>query len=472
MGAKIARVISAYFLRRAKYVREFLDWAESRKHRNPETGQEVQFQSLPSSEQARIHDAWARSQQAQQPQTQQTRDDEDDTPQRARRDRERQEAARRAREAALHGKIVKTRPLSAGYDPEDPDASVPGVNASELVVLEHDGQQSLFIRKPAKGEVYGARHGIPAGTYHMREQAAYDLDSLLGGQGIVPVTATRGSSDGSYQQWSKGARAMFGEDLDKLAAKVSPEELADSPDFARLNLLDLILGHEDRHNGNLLWYFDGDETPENLRFVAIDNGLSLAGESPQHLYIHPFDNLYVEDPKLDLRKEQVVKKEYQQRGDWAVGNSLVDIPEDLRDRLDDLDLDEVAETLVKSGINDEAAVRSALVRIAALQHDPEVFQSFLAGADSADRPLMKAWSDFQAMSREGDDLLERAGASADDVNAALERARPKGGWVEPPHDERPREDNWDDWGEWNEEDEEKKTNKEPPAGDAPTLRER
>jgi len=44
--------------RLATYSAEFLRWAESRRWRNPETGNLVQFGSLPDQEQARIHARW------------------------------------------------------------------------------------------------------------------------------------------------------------------------------------------------------------------------------------------------------------------------------------------------------------------------------------------------------------------------------------------------------------------------------
>lgn len=436
---RAAIVAKAYLQRQAKYAQEFLTWAEGRKFRNPDTDNEVQFASLPPTEQARVYEQWAQHTQAQTPPRQDPR--------------KRQEEVHRAREAALHGNIVATKPLSSGGVGQ----GGPGVNQSQIVTLEHEGEQRAFIRKPAEGETGGLRIGIPGGTYHTREQAFYDIDALLGGQGVVPITVSRGTEDGSYQQWAQGARSMQGADLDHLAERVQPEDLARCPDFHRLNLLDLMLGHEDRHRGNLLYRFEGDqETPESLRLIAIDNGLSMAApsDSPDHrVYVHPFRSLHPEHLDQPWRAGALQDK-YRRRGDQAVADSLSSPPKELRDALEGLDLNEVAQALTAAGIHDEKAVRAALVRIAALQADPQIFQSFLDAVKDEARPLELAWREFQHLSGQGDQLLERAGASAEGVDDALHRARPKHGWTAPLQPlgafEEEQGDWEDDWGDLDE----------------------
>jgi hypothetical protein len=414
-------VAQAYLLRLARYAQEFLTWTEGRPFRNPDTGNEVKFTSLPAQEQTRIYEQWTQHAKEDSP-TQETPSSRADP----------REEGRRALEAVREGKVVESRQLSEGGR----DHKGPGVNQSEIVTLEHEGERRTFIRKAAEGETKHLRVGIPGGTYHTREQAFYDIDALLGGRGIVPVTATRGSDDGSYQQWSQGARAMQGADLDHLARRVKPEDLHRSPDFHRLNLLDLILGHEDRHRGNILYHFEGEETPENLRLVAIDNGLSMASpsEQPDHrVYIHPFGGLYEDPPSPTEAKKEggyaAIADGFQSRGNAAVADSLSSIRPELRDLLDDLDLNEVAQSLTAAGIHDEGAVRAALTRIAVLQHDPEIFQQFLD--DAGEDGLKEAWQEFQHLSGQGTELLERAGAQGGDIDRALERARPKHGWAAP-----------------------------------------
>lgn len=52
------RVTASWLLRVAKYSEEFLKAVSGRRFRNPETGNDVQFVSLPDKEQKRIHDQW------------------------------------------------------------------------------------------------------------------------------------------------------------------------------------------------------------------------------------------------------------------------------------------------------------------------------------------------------------------------------------------------------------------------------
>ena len=112
------------FLRRAKYKPEFLMWARGRKFRNPETGNEVQFESLPPVEQKRIYRQWAKDKGL---------PDEAADP----RAQSRQEATRRNLEIAREGKVVRREPLSTGG--QEAAQRGEGMNVSEIVVLEHNG---------------------------------------------------------------------------------------------------------------------------------------------------------------------------------------------------------------------------------------------------------------------------------------------------------------------------------------------
>ncbi len=57
-----ARVVARrWFSRIARYQEEFLDAVDGRDFRNPETGNHVEFGSLPAEEQARVYESWSRS---------------------------------------------------------------------------------------------------------------------------------------------------------------------------------------------------------------------------------------------------------------------------------------------------------------------------------------------------------------------------------------------------------------------------
>jgi len=419
---RVAQAFVEAHVRRAKYSPEFLQWTAGRQFRNPETGNEVQFLSLPVPEQTRVYQQWAKDKGGE---TEQGRTP--GSPEAAR------EADRRNLDIAQNGRIVASEVLSAGGQSVPGEEEKKGVNQSFIVKLNHNGQEQVFIRKPAAGEERFLRIGIPGGTYHAREQAAYQLDSLMGGRGIVPVTATRGPEDGSYQVWVDGARAMHGKDLDELTEKVKPEDLHRSPDFQRANVFDLIVGHEDRHRGNMMYHFDGEETPENLRFVAIDNGLSMASSSdyPTHrAYAHPFDAFYVEDESKSDEEQRAVADDARARGNKAVAESLSEMSPEMHEQIKAIDLTQAAQAITAAGIDDEKAVRATLVRIAALQENPKIFRQMLRRQDGK---LEQAWQDFQHESGEKGELLGMADAGhrSAEIDEALKAAKPEKGWGDP-----------------------------------------
>lgn len=55
------RVARRWFVRLARYQEEFLQDVEGREFRNPETGNSVEFESLPTEEQSRVYESWSRS---------------------------------------------------------------------------------------------------------------------------------------------------------------------------------------------------------------------------------------------------------------------------------------------------------------------------------------------------------------------------------------------------------------------------
>jgi hypothetical protein len=427
-AARVARRFALAYVRRAKYAPEFLRAVEPRKFRNPDTGNEVEFTSLPAPEQAKIYQQWAAS--IQREPTQSRPSEKREEPEQRKKPKEPSEKPKsdRMMDVARDGRVSSTRTLSPGGR----DAQG-GVNQSEIVELELDGEKGTFVRKPAEGETGHLRIGIPAGSYHSREAAAYGIDNLLGGRPLVPLTVSRGDHDGSYQQFAEGSRPMHGNDLNELASRITPEDLHRSPDFHRLNLLDLVLGHEDRHRGNLMFSFDGeDETPESLRLTAIDNGLSLASPSTQadhRVYVNPFTGLYVDKPDAPREEQDRIADDARRRGNQAVSDSLSRVDPKLHEQLSKVDLKAAAKALTDSGLREEGAVRAALVRIAALQEDPEVFGTIL---ERNDGDLDAAWREFQHLSGSGD-LLGHAGASArsSEIDAAVRDATPGRGWTQP-----------------------------------------
>lgn len=414
-------------IRRARYAPEFLKAVEGRKFRNPETDNEVQFESLPDEEQARIYAQWSKNVQQ-----------EGKTPDRAQQPQvqSREQITAQNLDIAKHGKIKEKKVLSAGgRDSKGP------VNQSYIVQLEHEGKTQNFIYKPAEGEEPHLRFGVPAGQYHAREAAAYSIDRMMGGRGVVPVTHTRGKDDGSYQLWAEGARAMHGKDMDHLVKTVPLDEVHRSPDFQRMNVMDLMLGHQDRHRGNILYSFDGEEKPENLRFVGIDNGLSLS--SPQErqdhaIYVNPFAGWYEEPEgadKMDMferaQASEDAARKAKKEGDRAVAKSLSNLSPETVESIKKIDLDEMAKALTDSGIDEEGAVRAALTRVAALQADPTIFKEIL---DSNSGNLEESWTEFQYQSGQEEKLLRRAGAKSDlkeRVQQAVEKAKPQKGWSKP-----------------------------------------
>lgn len=229
-----------------------------------------------------------------------------------------------------------------------------------------------FIWKPASGEEPALREGIPDGTYHQREAAAFSVDRLLGEGTVVPPTLSTGK--GSYQSFRGGARTFYGAALSKNLPTLTDQQLKEHPDFNRINVLDMVLGNEDRHNGNVMLLEDED-APDGLRFIAIDNGLSVASPtakfSPRDYQVEfPWDSL-CEDAR------------------YAIHDSIHEIDPKLHKRLKAIDHGEFVESLVGSGIREEEAVLAALVRLSALQRDRKLLKKMNDGGMSNSGAMRK-----------------------------------------------------------------------------------
>ena len=164
-------------------------------------------------------------------------------------------------QTALYGQVHQVKPISERT-----------LNQTFKVTLKHKGHKADFVFKPTSSEKDAMRRGIDPGTYHAREAAAYQIAKSLG-LTQVPKTITRGTDNGSYQLWRSGTKSLSSTRGKKeFASKVNIDNIDKSPDFEAVNFLDLVLGNTDRHEGNLLYAFEGEEKPENVRYLAIDNG--------------------------------------------------------------------------------------------------------------------------------------------------------------------------------------------------------
>jgi SPP1 gp7 family putative phage head morphogenesis protein len=148
-----------------------------------------------------------------------------------------------------------------------------GVNET---LFTSNGVQGVF--KPAAGEKDGLRMSIPGGTYYKREVAAYELDKVLGID-LVPPTVIRKMDGriGSHQLFMNGYKT-WDEAPDAWKAKISNETKE------RMQLLDYLLGNEDRHVGNFM-------INESGNMVAIDNGLTFGidfAHMPRSFFEDPY----------------------------------------------------------------------------------------------------------------------------------------------------------------------------------------
>ena len=324
------------------------------------------------------------------------------------------------------------------------------LNDAYTVTIKNGDTEEKYIFKPSIGAaqklhaeqgVWRARPGIDQGLQHVREEGAYRFDRMLGEGGVVPPTAARDEmdeeTDGSYQQHVDATPLILG--LDDLPKKITSEELTENPSFQRMQVMDLILGHEDRHAKNVMYYFDGEPSAESLKFVAIDNGLSQADPSEtnsadDHVYVDAFSTWFDATdlgddfkPSPDLATVQsgpISEDEWKDvplSGQQAVENVLKDIPKQLQERLAKVKIGDFVREQLDSGVP-PMAVQASAVRLAAMQSDPAIFGAFL---EMTDFKMKDAWKEFQHMSGHmAQNLLDTAGAP-DDTLAKIKEARGK-----------------------------------------------
>lgn len=254
---------------------------------------------------------------------------------------------------ALSGTVTKDKPLGGG------------VNTSVKRTMTKDGKSAAFVWKPVKGEQANLRTGIKAGEYHQREEAGYAVDALFGDGTVVPPTASDG--EGSYQVFEPGSKTFY---ETQGSLRLTNDELENNEDFHRIMFLDQVLGHEDRHYGNIM--FKKDKKSGKIRFIAIDNGLALADPEAKdgvsdYCMREPWTS--VSGERTDDRQEMLIRV-------------FSDVPEKMHERMKAVKMDDFVDALVDSGITNEKIVRAAAVRLAAFQHNPKVLHAFVKNFDN------------------------------------------------------------------------------------------
>jgi len=303
-----------------------------------------------------------------------------------------------------------------------------GVNAPVRRKMKAGDREEEFVFKakhlePGQPGSRNYRHGqlsnktgVPSGEMHNREAGAYALDHLLGEGVIVPETTTTGQGIkglGAYQRMLPDlfTAAQNGQSL----RGISNKDLLRHPGVGRQLVLDALMGHQDRHYGNMGFSWidpSGPKTAENLRVHAIDNGYALAettpGQSPGSWDIR--DN-WSETGGSERRN---FVKEFFER-----------IPDHVLDRLKDVSTKDVAQALVSSGLTSKSAIEAVALRLAVMKADPELLGRMISADDSR-----SAQQNFQFQSHHKQKkLLQEAGLPestlADiqrDVAAALQDA--------------------------------------------------
>jgi len=257
-------------------------------------------------------------------------------------------------------------------------------NAPVKRLMRLDGDDHPFIfkakyKEPGQdgssyGEQISNKTGVPSGEMHNREEAAYEIDRLLGEDTIVPVTRSSGEGEdglGAYQAWIEGMQTAA--NAGHLLDRISNEDLLRHQDVGRIMVLDVLLGHQDRHPGNLGFSWVDPYKPhtaENLRLHAIDNGYALATTEP-----------WQEDYSWDIREPWPATGD---RRNDLVENYFKAVPDEMRQRLQNLSTKDVAKALIKSGLKDKELIMAAAVRLALLKHNPEALAKMISdsGGDS------------------------------------------------------------------------------------------
>lgn len=254
---------------------------------------------------------------------------------------------------------------------------VASVNAPTFAIVEgNDGIRRRVIFKAAVHDAVGIRDAIDDDTIRFRERAAYLLDRMLGGEGVVPPTVEVNIEEldglGSAQFVAKNVRSSG-------VASDYRGEAAFDESLSRMLLLDLVMANDDRHGKNWL------VNTETGRVVAIDNGLTFPGRDGYERW---------EDKGGPCRFFVATEndEETARIADWSP---------DLWDRFQSIDPRHVARMLGDAGVN-RSATWQTLERLVVLQRRPRGFVREIVARDPEDR--LHAW------------LQRPFGPSADDTD--------------------------------------------------------
>ena len=241
-----------------------------------------------------------------------------------------------------------------------------------------DGSEHDFVFKAKSEEKGWARNGTP--ELAPREAAAYEIDQLLGDGRVVPPSLRRtGPGGGAYQAFVPGAKSLYDDSEEgSTLAGIPTRDLVRHPQIQRMTVLDALIGHEDRHAGNVMFSWadpSGPKTADNLRFHAIDNGYALAETSGKEGA--------AEDEMFDIRDPWLASTNWREseniRDRWQIQKGILsEISPELHEQLKQVDPAKMAETMVRSGIRDAGAIQAALVRLIVMQENPKVVGSFIS----------------------------------------------------------------------------------------------
>lgn len=241
------------------------------------------------------------------------------------------------------------------------------VNGAVKRRLKRGDEEMNFVWKSRGDEDTGQRVGIP--QLAPREQAAYQIDALLGDGLVVP--ASTATPEGALQAFVPGTKSFL--EGGRALADLSSSDLIQHPDVQRLTVLDAILGQEDRHHGNILFSWDdsGDKGIENLRVHAIDNGYCV----PSGTNKRSTDSYEIRDP-WPATVTHLSRNTLDDR--WKIQRAILShIPKAIHDKLKDVDVSDFIDALVESGIKDRSALEGAVVRLVVLQDNPEALKPLI-----------------------------------------------------------------------------------------------
>lgn len=205
-----------------------------------------------------------------------------------------------------------------------------GTSLSLKAQLE-DGTNAVY--KPANGEGHGLRSNVETGTFYLRETASSIVAKQLGVEDLVPatVTMTGPKGIGSLQAFVPNSETL----QDTYDASFNRD------DAERMRTFDYITGNSDRHERNVMVTEDkdGEQHP-----ILIDNGLAFPNGKPDRV-ITPWRNMPHEP--LSEKQQDFIKK---------------------------IDHVQLASTLVKAGIENEA-VYHTIARAHQLIAQPQIIDA-------------------------------------------------------------------------------------------------